>query len=232
MSATTTLQRLTCTALVALGLTATAPSADAKPSAGQEASASGKETDSSPSPIFRFRSVGMGYTPHQNLEVDVYILPKWAAGVGVTGGGGDRYDCNSGRCWRVTGGTLYAERLFFLGDRWAHFGLRGGLFGTEFYSKTFAYARDGERIVLDGVIVGPSVGASLNVTAFRWGAVTLNMTGMPGLFFGEEAFGWPNRSTPDEPMLAPRTVTRPAFTATVSLGLRFGNLDGRGLTTE
>jgi hypothetical protein len=132
MSASTTLQRLTCTALVALGLTATAPLADVNPPAGQEASASGTENDSSPSPNIRFRSVGLGYTPHQNLEVDVYILPKWAAGVGVTGAGADRYDCNSQRCWRVTGGTAYVERLFFLGDRWAHFGLRGGVFGAGF----------------------------------------------------------------------------------------------------
>jgi hypothetical protein len=79
---------------------------------------------------------------------------------------------------------------------------------------------------------GPSVGASLNVTAFRWGAITLNVTGMPGVFHGTERFGWPNRSTPDEPQLPPRTVTRSAITATVSLGLRFGNLDGRGLTDE
>lgn len=190
----------------------------------------GQEPDSSGSALIRFRSVGLGFAPHQTVEADMYVHPKWAIGVGVTRGGGDRdNDCIQERCWWVAGASSYAERLFFLGDRWAHFGLRAGIFAGRFYAQTYAYARRGEEILREGAIIGPSLGASLNVTAFRWGAFTLGLTGTPGIFHGEERLGWPDRFSSERPPLLSSSATQLVFTGTVSVGVRFGNLDGKNL---
>ncbi|MGM0554850.1 MAG: hypothetical protein ACQEVA_00540 [Myxococcota bacterium] len=174
-----------------------------------------------------FRSIGLAFTPHQVLEADIYLHENWAVGAGFTRGGGDRdYDCSFSRCWWLAGGKAYAERFFFLGDRWAHFGLRAGAFAGRFYSQTFAYGREGQEITREGAIIGPSLGATLNVTALRWGALTLTLTGVPGVFAGTEELGWPNRSLDDQPPLPPRSDTSFVFTGTAAFGVRFGNLDG------
>jgi hypothetical protein len=224
------LDYLLCATAIAVGLSLSPSASHAHPHDDVESEDAEEEPSTRVFPSVRFRSVGLAVAPHQTLEADIYIGPNWAVGAGMTRGeGGREFDCSGfSRCWWLTGGTAYAERLFFLGDRWAHFGLRAGMLAARFYSQTFAYARQGQEITRDGAVFGPSVGATLNVTAFRWGAFTMTLTGMPGIFTGTEESGWLNRSLGEE-QLPSRSDTSFVFTGTASFGVRFGNLDGKNV---
>lgn len=223
--------RLLFAAICAFGLLNAPTLVDAHPhiSWGESDKHADGDTERTMKPV-RFRSVGLGASPHPRIEADIYVHPGWAAGVGVGRSGGDGDDdCFLERCWVFRGGDAYVEHLFFVGDRWAHFGLRAGAFGGKFYSHTFAFGRDGHEISRDGALFGLSLGATLNVTAFRWGAATLTLTGLPGVFTGVEKDGWPNRSWPDQPPLQTSSATNFVFSGAVSFGFRFGNLDARGV---
>ena len=203
--------------LLIIGLMTGAPALAADK--GEPKKASFDAVPASKSPILQFRSVGVGIYPAHSLELDFYLASKWAVGASLFGE--SRYCWNSeSRCRQTTGLGAHAERFF--GGRWAHLGLRAGVYATTYYVQHPSIF-DGTPVARSGGLFGPQLGLTATFTPTRWTGITVALIGMPGFFEGFKTREYAdydfdeNEGDPTRELL---------FTGMLTVGVRFGVLDG------
>lgn len=202
--------------VVALGTSAPALAGD-----GDKKKASFDAIPAEKSPILQFRSVAFGAYPYQSLELDFYVASKWGVGASYFNRLTPCYETD-GPCRRITGLSAYAER--FIGGRWAHIGLRAGVYGTSYYAQRPSIF-DGTPVSRVGGLFGPQLGLTATFTPTRWTGITVALIGMPGFFEGFKKTEYVDYDfeIDERDSEATREIL---FTGMLTVGVRFGVLDG------